>query len=552
MHRARARPPPGARRSTRWSRTSRTSRVVQGDALTVDSTPLLADADGLEARGEPAVQRRDADRRSRVLEEAPTVDVAARDGAARGRRAARGRAGRRRTYGAVSVKVAYYAEARGRRRRCRRTVFMPAPEGRLRARRASTATPTPPVDVPSPDALFALVRAGLRAAAQDAAPVAADRSSATATIEVLDARGRRSAAAGRGARARRVGARSRAGRRHDRASVAVAPRPKLTLSLRVLGTRARRLPRARGAHRLGRRARTTCSTVEPRPARACGSTVERPGGRRRARPTTTTSSSRAGDCAVLPRRRTASSSCCARRSRRARASAAARPTPPPSLRALRRAARARRRRDRRRAAAADVGSDVPFCLHGGAGVDAGPGRGARPGRRCPSRLPSWSWCRRSRSRRRRSTGPGTSSAGRRSDRAIPAPAAVAAPARRAGQRPRARGRARSSRGCVPFRDGPRGRRRARRRCSRGAGRPAGCRRPTIATLACVRAATSRADAPRCRSRARDRRVARRRLGEPGERPECGSSASGPAGDAASASSSEASCASSCACACGAS
>ena len=61
-------------------------------------------------------------------------------------------------YGAVSVKVAYFAEARmvGS---VAATVFVPPPKVASALVRLDRR-PTPPVEVPSPDALFALVRAG--------------------------------------------------------------------------------------------------------------------------------------------------------------------------------------------------------------------------------------------------------------------------------------------------------------------------------------------------------------------------------------------------------
>jgi len=61
-------------------------------------------------------------------------------------------------YGAVSLKVAYYANAR-LVDTVAATVFVPPPNVASALVRLDRH-PTPPVDVPSPDALFALVRAG--------------------------------------------------------------------------------------------------------------------------------------------------------------------------------------------------------------------------------------------------------------------------------------------------------------------------------------------------------------------------------------------------------
>ncbi len=91
-----------------------------------------------------------------------------------------------RDYGAISVKVAYYGRAKvvGS---VPRTVFIPAPNVDSVLIRIDRHA-APPVDVPSPGALFALVRAGfaqrrkmLRRSLQ---PQLADR-----TIAVLDAAG---------------------------------------------------------------------------------------------------------------------------------------------------------------------------------------------------------------------------------------------------------------------------------------------------------------------------------------------------------------------------
>ena len=321
---------------------------------------------------------------ARLLEDAPTVELAVvmvqREV---GERLAAPPGGK--DYGAISVKVAYYGRGQGGRRWCPPTVFMPPPEGRLRARASSTATPTPPVDVPSPDALFTLVRAGfaqrrkmLRRALQ---PVLGDR----------DAGGPRR----RRASTRRPGPRrstSRSGPRCTR-----RPRPREPSSVRVrrapssrcrcaCSGAARRVPRARGAHRLGRRSRTTCSRRSSAGARGVRLEVERAGGRGvpadddnlAVRAATAAAARRRSGLGVHP--------CCTRRSRRAPGSAAAPPTPRPCCRCVRELGLDLDDAGVAAPAAAELGSDVPFCLHGGAGLDAGPGRGHRAGRGRPTRL----------------------------------------------------------------------------------------------------------------------------------------------------------------------
>jgi 16S rRNA (adenine1518-N6/adenine1519-N6)-dimethyltransferase len=122
---------------------------------------------------------------ARVLEEAPTVEsllvMVQREV---GERLAAGAGGR--DSGAISVKVAYFGHARvvGS---VPRTVFLPPPNvDSVLVRIDRHLTPT--VDVPSPDALFRLVRAGfgqrrkmLRRSLQ---PELSDR-----TIAVLEAAG---------------------------------------------------------------------------------------------------------------------------------------------------------------------------------------------------------------------------------------------------------------------------------------------------------------------------------------------------------------------------
>ncbi len=160
-------------------------RVVQGDALTDDLTALIVEQPGdwkLVANlpynvATPMV--------ARVLEEAPTVGsllvMVQREV---GERLAAPAGGK--DYGAISVKVAYYGEAKvvGA---VPRTVFIPPPNvDSVLIRIVRHAAP--PVAVPSPEALFVLVRTGfaqrrkmLRRALQ---PVLGAR-----TIEVLEQAG---------------------------------------------------------------------------------------------------------------------------------------------------------------------------------------------------------------------------------------------------------------------------------------------------------------------------------------------------------------------------
>lgn len=132
-------------------------RVVQGDALTGDLTALINEWPGdwkLVANlpynvATPMV--------ARVLEEAPTVrSLLVMVQREVGERLAASAGGR--DYGAISVKVAYYGRAKvvGS---VPRTVFMPPPNvdsALIRVDRHAAA----PVNVPSPEALFALVRTG--------------------------------------------------------------------------------------------------------------------------------------------------------------------------------------------------------------------------------------------------------------------------------------------------------------------------------------------------------------------------------------------------------
>ena len=95
-------------------------------------------------------------------------------------------------YGAVSVKVAYYAEARivGT---VAATVFVPPPNVASALVRLDRR-PEPPVDVPSPEALFALVRAGFgqrrKTLRRALAPALGDRTEAVLAAAGVDNRTR--------------------------------------------------------------------------------------------------------------------------------------------------------------------------------------------------------------------------------------------------------------------------------------------------------------------------------------------------------------------------
>jgi 16S rRNA (adenine1518-N6/adenine1519-N6)-dimethyltransferase len=131
--------------------------VVQGDALTVDLDALLAGSRGAWKLVANLPYNVATPLVARVLEEAPTVtsllvmvqrEVGERLAAPAGNK----------DYGAISVKVAYFGRARvvGA---VPRTVFLPEPNVDSALVRVDRHE-TPTVDVPSPDALFALVKAG--------------------------------------------------------------------------------------------------------------------------------------------------------------------------------------------------------------------------------------------------------------------------------------------------------------------------------------------------------------------------------------------------------
>ncbi len=258
-------------------------------------------------------------------------------------RAVRRRRPARRPYGAVSVKVAYWATARHRRRTCRRRCSCPGPTSSRRWSRSSAATAARRRD---PTLLFPLVRTGVRPAAQDAAPLARRASS---TPEQFAAAGVAPDGAARGARRRRLGAASPTRSPRDVTPTSTSARPaKLTLTLRITGVPRRRLPPDR--RRDGDASTSPTSlTIDPRRRRRRRSTAVR---RRRADRRRATSSPRR--CALVGRRPRVHD----------------RQADPPRRRARRRFGRRRRgaalgRRRPIRGRVAALGADVPFCLVGG-------------------------------------------------------------------------------------------------------------------------------------------------------------------------------------------
>jgi 16S rRNA (adenine1518-N6/adenine1519-N6)-dimethyltransferase len=132
-------------------------RAVQGDALTADLDGLLADHAGTWKLVANLPYNVATPMVARVLEEAPTIGsllvMVQREV---GERLAAPPGGK--DYGAISVKVAFYGRAKvvGA---VPRTVFLPPPNvdsALIRIDRHSR----PPVEVPSPGALFGLVRTG--------------------------------------------------------------------------------------------------------------------------------------------------------------------------------------------------------------------------------------------------------------------------------------------------------------------------------------------------------------------------------------------------------
>lgn len=172
--------------AARAARIARAVRVVQGDAQTVDWGALLGDAPGWVMVSNlpynvatPVVVR--------ALEEAPMIgrflvmvqrEVGERLAAGPGDDA----------YGAVSVKVAYYARAEVAGL-VPRTVFVPRPNVDSVLVRLARL-PRPPVDVPDPARMFTLVRAGFatrrKTLRRALAPVLGDRAAALLVAAGID------------------------------------------------------------------------------------------------------------------------------------------------------------------------------------------------------------------------------------------------------------------------------------------------------------------------------------------------------------------------------
>ena len=363
------------------------------------------------------------------------------------------------------------------------------------------------------------------------------------TVAVLDAAGRRPARRGPRRSTSRPGPRSPARGRDDgvtaRRTGGSAPRPSSRCRCGSSGTR-RRLPRARGADRLGRRAvrrRRRSSPVRPASARGQrAATRDVPADATNLVVARRAAAAAGVDVAITLRKQIPPGAGLGGGSSDAAA----------VLRVLRGRLRARPGRAPRRPRPT-LGSDVPFCLHGGPAWMRGRGEVIEP---VPATgpVPVVSWSRRSRSRRPPSTGRGTSSAARApTARSPPAGARrlTSSAARRTTSSPRP---STSSRGSRRSARRSRGRGRRAARSSPGAARRAGSR----STIRSERAGDG--DPGGARARRRDLRGSGRRRRERGAGAvDVGpAGATDPAGDAASASSSAASCASSCACACGAS
>ncbi len=137
-------------------------------------------------------------------------------------------------YGAVSVKVAYFAEATvvGL---VPPTVFIPRPKVDSALVRL-LRRPAPPVTVPSPDELFVLVRAGFaqrrKMLRRSLLPVLGDRTPAVLTAAGVEPTARAEAL---GLEQWAAVAPERGGRGMRLARVRATAYPKLNLSLRVLG-----------------------------------------------------------------------------------------------------------------------------------------------------------------------------------------------------------------------------------------------------------------------------------------------------------------------------
>ena len=212
-------------------------RVEPGDAMTVDLAALLTPAPSPRACVSNLPYNVAVPVVVRLLEEADAVErILVMVQREVGERLAAGPGDAQ--YGAVSVKVAYFAEAQvvGL---VPPTVFIPKPKvdsALVRLRRRAE----PPVSVPSADGLFALVRAGFAQRRKMLRRSLVPRARRRHARRARGGRGR-AHRPGRGARARRLGRggpqRGGGASSMRLARVRATAYPKLNLTLRVLGRR---------------------------------------------------------------------------------------------------------------------------------------------------------------------------------------------------------------------------------------------------------------------------------------------------------------------------
>ena len=366
-------------------------RVERGDAMTVDlAAARRADAVAAGVRVEPAVQRGGAGGRA-AARGGRDGRAHPGDGAARGGGAPRRRGPATRQYGAVSVKVAYFAEAQvvglGAADRVRAPPKVDSALVRLRPSRA------PPVTVPSADGLFALVRAGFaqrrKMLRRSLAPLLGDR-----TPDVLAAAGSPHRRAPRRSGST-TGPRWPAVRRRGRMRLAARPRHRVPQAQPVAPRPRAVAPTAtttssRSSSRSANPTTSSRSFAVPRARRRAGRGRRRRGRRGRPADHRTSRSSPPRSCSCAPGRSGHGVRLVLRKHIPAggglgggSADAAA---------ALARRARAARRRHRRRGRArASRPRSVPTCRSACAAARRGCAAAARSSSRCRCAPGSRSW-----------------------------------------------------------------------------------------------------------------------------------------------------------------